>query len=96
MKGARTGPDLKRDEIPLLIQEIITKRIVLSIVMSVYDPLTLIAPITVRLKIEMKELHRASLGWDEPLSDELKLKWIELLKLLKDAEKVRFPRCIRP
>ena len=66
--------------------------------MSVYDPLGLLSPITVRLKIELRTLykHELNLGWDDPIPHEKKEVWVKLIQLLKDTEDVRFPRCVKP
>ena len=46
----------------------LTKRIALSIIASIYDPLGLLGPVIVRCKIILQCLWQASLGWDDPLS----------------------------
>ena len=52
-KGAKTSPDLKYEEILQILTIQVTRRILLSIVNSCYDPLGLLSPITVQLKIEL-------------------------------------------
>ena len=47
-KGAHSEPDLSLEEIPNLIKMTFTRRILLSIVNSCYDPLGLLSPITVQ------------------------------------------------
>ena len=98
IKGAHSEPDMKREDIPRLLHIPLTRRIVLSIVMSCYDPLGLLSPITVRLKIELRTLYKQelNLGWDDPIPEEKKADWVKLIQLLKDTEEVRFPRCIKP
>ena len=49
-----------------------TKRNVLSIAMSVYDPLGLISNITIESRILMQELWKMGLDWDEPLPQRLR------------------------
>ena len=34
--------------------------------------------------------------WDEELPDDVKREWIQILRKVKDAEKVTFKRCIKP
>ena len=45
--------------------------------------------------MELRELYR-ELGWDEDISTETKKRWIEILLLTKEAEKLQFKRCVRP
>ena len=34
------------------------------------------------------------LGWDDPVPEQKKIVWVELLKLQKAADKIRFKRCV--
>ena len=54
-----------------------TKRIILSQVNSIYDPLGLAGPFTVRAKILMRELWgiENKLGWDDPTPERYKQHW---------------------
>ena len=47
-----------------------TKRIALGVVSSVYDPLGLVSPVVVELKLAIQDLWKRSLGWDDVLSEE--------------------------
>ena len=76
----------------------LTKRETLGIINKPYDLLGLISPITIRLKCAYRDLFRVEppLGWDDPMPYELKMEWIELLKLLRDVDTVKFPRATKP
>ncbi|XP_025407359.1 uncharacterized protein LOC112681309 [Sipha flava] len=52
-----------------------TKRNVLAEIASIFDPLGLINPITVRLKLVMQKLWQLSVDWDEPLPTDLLNEW---------------------
>ena len=97
-KGARIEPDFTYEQIPEIIDIKLTRRILLGIVNSCYDPLGLLSPITIQLKIELRNLYNKelNLGWDDPIPRHLIENWIRILQLLKNAEKVRFRGCIRP
>ena len=59
----------------------LTRRMILSIVSAWYDPLGLICPVTIRLKIELsKVMARSRLGWDDELPAEFRDIWVELLE----------------
>lgn len=60
-----------------------TKRNVVSLVSKIYDPLGLMAPVVIRLKIFFQELSKCKLEWDEELSLPLKTKWKVLVDGLK-------------
>ena len=95
-QGAHTGPDLKYSDIPHSIPLPLTKRMVLSQVMKIYDPLGLLCPFTLYGKIYLRETWALKLGWDVALPDNLREKWIRFFRLLFDIEKIIYPRCIKP
>lgn len=76
------------------IPTIMTKRIILSTIAKVFDPLGLLAPIIITAKIFIQELWSIKLGWDDPLSLPISKKWTNFLKQLQDIPKLNFPRWI--
>ena len=60
-----------------------TKRKILSISASVYDPLGFVSPITAKLKTIFQLLCKDKLGWDENLPSEIESVWIKLLDSLR-------------
>ena len=95
-KGIRKSPDLTREEIPSLIVQKLTRAILLSITNSIYDLYGFFVPITIQLKIIIRETHKKSLklGWNDDLPRDLKEKATTTLLLAKEAEQIRFRRCI--
>ena len=73
-KGQRVDQDLTREDVPRLINMTLTKRILLGLVMSQYDPMGLMSPIIIILKIRLRELYGPGIDidWDEPITGELK------------------------
>lgn len=55
--------------------ELPTKRIILSNIAKLFDPLGLISPVVVRAKILMQELWQLSCDWDDPVPDPIKSNW---------------------
>ena len=76
----------------------LTRSILLGIVNSCYDPLGLLSCILIQLKIELRNLYKSdlNLGRDDPIPEQMKGTLVRLIQLLKSAESVRFPRCVRP
>ena len=97
-KGNRAQENMTATEIPQLMGVTLTRRILLGITNSCYDVYGLVSPITIQLKIELRNLLKPefNLGWDDPVPDILKEKWIKILQLLKSAEGLRFKHCIKP
>ena len=79
-RGKKTEPDLTYEEIPKILKMKFTRRLVLRIVNSCYDPLGLVSVILVQLKIEMRKLYdkERNIGWDDDLPVEMKERWVEL------------------
>ncbi|XP_062716497.1 uncharacterized protein LOC109432742 [Aedes albopictus] len=76
-------------------EQVPTKREVLRILMSVYDPLGLLANVLMFLKVLLQEIWRSNIGWDEPISDQHLEKWRIWLSVLQNVQTVSVPRCYR-
>ena len=55
--------------------EKITKRVVLSIISSLFDPMGIISPVMVNAKILFQDTCKLKIGWDTELPQELKTRW---------------------
>jgi len=70
-----------------------TKREVLKLVMSVYDPLGFLCHLIIKARILQQEIWRSGLSWDEELNAELFQKWRSWLEELQGITDVKIPRC---
>ena len=70
-----------------------TKRNIVSMVSSIYDPIGFLSPVTIQLKILLQELHERKVAWDKPLDETSKSAWFKLVGQLERAEQMLFPRC---
>ena len=75
---------------------VITKRIVLSQLASVYDPLGLVAPIIHKGKIIFQKATSLKMGWDATLPPNLQDEWKLWLDNLAYLPNLRFTRCVCP
>ena len=73
-----------------------TRRDLLSIMSSVYDPLGLISPIVLQAKIIMQDECRLGKGRDEPMDESNVVKWHKWLKELPMLEGYHVNRCFVP
>ena len=97
-KKIRTGPDLNINQIPSEIPISLTKRMVLSQVNGIYDPLGLATPFTAKAKILLRKLcgpDMKNLDWDELIPDEFRKEWIDFFRQLFQMENITFQRCIK-
>lgn len=81
-------------KITLLENPVSTKRQVLSDVSRIFDPMGLLAPIVVRLKILLRELWSQNLSWDEPLPANLTAVWSHYREDLHALENFKLSRFI--
>lgn len=70
----------------------VTKRLILSTIAKLFDPLGLLAPIIIKAKIFIQELWSIKLEWDDPLPEQLTNKWNEFIQHFQQMPKLTFPR----
>jgi hypothetical protein len=70
----------------------ITKRVVLSWISRIFDPLGWIGPIVVRAKIFLQDLWLSHTGLDEPISRPMLRCWREFVDALETLLVLRIPR----
>ena len=73
-----------------------TRRGLLSVVGSVYDPLGVLAPAVLPAKTILQDLCRSKIGWDDHLPEPIKRRWCDWLSSLTALEHFSFPRCLKP
>ncbi|MCP4995043.1 MAG: hypothetical protein GY934_14860, partial [Gammaproteobacteria bacterium] len=97
IRGVMTGPYLTIDTLDTVDTEVFTKRKLLSIISSFYDPMGLISAYLVIFKIMMRETTALpDLGWDDPLPKEMQEDWKKAIKMLVSEDEVVFDRGTRP
>ncbi|XP_037930934.1 uncharacterized protein LOC119665763 [Teleopsis dalmanni] len=70
----------------------LTKRSILSLASSLFDPLGLLAPLLIIAKIILKELWLLKLNWDETIPQNLYTAWENFLKQLYSLSSIVIPR----
>ena len=73
-----------------------TRRGVLSIVSSLFDPLGIISPFILSGKKILQILCKQDLGWDDPIPEDLEKKWMSWLSQIEDLDTIRVKRCYAP
>ena len=74
----------------------LTKRMVLSQVACIFDPMGFAAPFIIRAKIGIQRLWQKGIDWDTALEENDKLEWIRLFEEMKNLKDVTFKRCLTP
>ncbi|XP_011859874.1 PREDICTED: uncharacterized protein LOC105557286 [Vollenhovia emeryi] len=70
----------------------LTKRLVLSEVAQIFDPLGFASPVVIRAKILLQELWLHKLQWDDPLPSQLSARWLIIREELTSLAKLSIPR----
>ncbi|XP_072768487.1 uncharacterized protein [Nerophis lumbriciformis] len=73
-----------------------TRRGILSVVSSVYDPLGLLGPFTLPAKMIMQELCKEKLQWDETIPHVFSQQWTGWLADLSKMKEFKVDRCMQP
>ncbi|XP_070067195.1 uncharacterized protein [Drosophila virilis] len=71
-----------------------TKRRVLSVIMSIFDPLGLLGFFNIRAKI-LQNIWRSNIRWDDDFTNEDEADWQHWLDLVSNLNAVRIPRCMK-
>ncbi|XP_055638295.1 uncharacterized protein LOC129776590 isoform X2 [Toxorhynchites rutilus septentrionalis] len=69
-----------------------TKREVLKVVMSLFDPLGCISFFLIHGKIIIQDAWTCKLGWDDPIGDSLLARWKQWIGLFNTLPLLRIPR----
>jgi hypothetical protein len=72
----------------------ITKRMILSQIARIFDPLGFAAAFIVKAKIGMQHLWQKGVDWDEQLPVDEHNKWMELFAQMKELNGVTIERCL--
>ena len=92
--------DIRRDEFALDLSEVVknvkeenmTKREIISIGSRIINPLGIVSPVTIKVKLLFQELHRATFGWDDVITGDLLQQWSSILSVLRESKSVHVPR----
>ena len=74
----------------------LTRRGVLSVLSSIYDPLGFGAPFLLKGKQIIQKLCQLNLKWDEDIPDDISNKWLKWKENLPNLEMVHLGRCFKP
>ncbi|XP_039268857.2 uncharacterized protein LOC120343903 [Styela clava] len=73
-----------------------TKRGILSVLSSIFDPMGIVAPVILKARILMQQLCRNNYGWDDEISNSENLLWNGWLEDIPGLENIFMQRCFAP
>ena len=72
----------------------VTKRVILAMAHTIFDPLGIVCPIMITSRLLLQETWGKQIFWDEEVDDNIRNRferWVDNLQLL---EEIRIPRCL--
>ena len=76
--------------------KLVTKRHILQVLATLFDPLGCCSPVTFTGKILVRTAWSMNLGWDEPITGSLRDDFLKWKNELKDLKHIKQPRLILP
>ena len=73
-----------------------TRKGILSVVSSLYDPLGFLSPLSMPAKLLLQQLCKRNLGWDYAISHSFSEQWSNWLEDLQRMSEFKVDRCIKP
>lgn len=72
----------------------VTKRTILSSIAQIFDPLGLIAPITIKAKLILQQLWQLKIDWDDEVPDDLSEVWSNFMNNIQHINDLNIERSI--
>jgi hypothetical protein len=73
-----------------------SKRSFLTCLAQLWDPIGLLAPVTIKFRIDLQELWSLGYSWDEVLPDDIQTKWLRNLQEMNSLLDLEFNRKLKP
>ncbi|XP_031788733.1 uncharacterized protein LOC116417810 [Nasonia vitripennis] len=94
----------KRDELAIVVKPVeippnVTKRVILSEIAKIFDPVGLVGPVGLHAKWIMQECWKEKVSWDESVPQSLFTLWMDFASQLSSLSSVSAPRhvvCVNP
>jgi hypothetical protein len=83
-------------DIRVALSQCFTRRILTGLVAGIFDPLGLTTPVTAGFKLDLHELCRLKLDWDDPVPAHLLDKWVGNMETIQELKHVVFRRTVIP
>ena len=90
------GYDPRTMSLEEFVPSSLTRRMCTSTVAKVWDPLGKLAPITLRLKHDLRKLILESPDWDTAISKQARALWVQNFSTIEDIRGLIYIRCSKP
>ena len=83
-------------DVKTALSKVFTRRTMVGKVAGVFDPLGLLTPVSAMLKLDLQEICKMKLGWDNQIPEVLLDKWVRNLDNIEQCREVVFRRAVIP
>ena len=85
-----------KEDMNQFIPKKLTRRMIASKVASIYDLLGKLAPEIAGLKVDLREVVKLTLGWDDPVSGDIRSTWVDNFWKIESLKGIKFSRSRMP
>ena len=78
------------------LTRVFTRRTLVGKVAGIFDPCGLLTPIVALLKLDLQEICKLKLGWDDQIPEQLLDKWVRNLSIIDSCREIVFRRAVIP
>ena len=78
------------------VPDCLTRRQCVSKVAEIFDLTGMITPITAAMKLDLHELIRRKLDWDDKIPDDLRPVWLSHFNMISELKTIQFRRAVVP
>ena len=79
-----------------IVEKPLTRRGLLAMLSSIYDPLGLVSPFLLKGRKIIQELCKGNFQWDDDIPEDIKIKWLKWKRQLASLEDIKLSRCYKP
>ena len=90
------SPEKIEDDLEGKLSKQFTRRVIVGKVAGVYDPLGLLTPVTARYKLQLHDICKRKLDWDDDIPMELLKTWCDNITEMQTLGRINFNRSIVP
>ena len=88
--------EVSKERMSAIYDKPVTRRSLLSVIYSIFDPLGFIAPFTMKAKLLLQTLCRKKVTWDADIQEPERAQWDRWIADLADLKNVHVNRCFKP
>ena len=74
----------------------LTKRLILSAISKLWDPIGVFSPVTLKLRLLLQLFWQLKLSWDDEVDNSIKAQYFRLAEEVHDLSQVHLPRSLTP